>query len=310
VENAESGRTAFRIIDWNKHFENNRTREIKSLRWVSMPNYHDGSGFRTLMQQPDGEALYGVWAVIVQIASRAPQRGLLVRNDGEPYTAETISARTGMKLELVRRCIEVLQSPQIKWIQSVPIVKSAGAAIPQEGAAIPQEGAAIPQEGAAIPQEGAAIPQEGAAIPQEGAARARAGGEGRGRSSSVSDSRTVDTYTGKQNTQQRAREADRTDPAESFPDFWRVYASIRPVGETEARQVWTQRRLDSDIDAIGACLASYLASAEVSNGKVMAAAKWLRTNHQDGWNSRWPEAPAAPSGNGLADALRERRAGR
>ena len=282
MENAESGRTAFRIIDWNKHFENNRTREIKSLRWVSMPNYHDGSGFRTLMQQPDGEALYGVWAVIVQIASRAPQRGLLVRNDGEPYTAETISARTGMKLELVRRCIEVLQSPQIKWIQSVPIVKSAGAAIPQEGAA----------------------------IPQEGAARARAGGEGRGRSSSVSDSRTVDTYTGKQNTQQRAREADRTDPAESFPDFWRVYASIRPVGETEARQVWTQRRLDSDIDAIGACLASYLASAEVSNGKVMAAAKWLRTNHQDGWNSRWPEAPAAPSGNGLADALRERRAGR
>src|SRR5215204_7119419 len=60
----------YRIRDWGKHFENNRTRDLKALHFVILPNKHDGDGYTELLDHPNGAAHYGAWVAIVQVASR------------------------------------------------------------------------------------------------------------------------------------------------------------------------------------------------------------------------------------------------
>ena len=47
----------YKISGWDKHFENNRTRELKFLSWVPFPNKHDGDGYTELMDHKDGVTL-------------------------------------------------------------------------------------------------------------------------------------------------------------------------------------------------------------------------------------------------------------
>ena len=69
--------TFYRIRDWERHFENNRTRELKRMDWVPIPNKHDGSGFTQLLNHANGMAHLGAWLIIVQIASKCDPRGTL-----------------------------------------------------------------------------------------------------------------------------------------------------------------------------------------------------------------------------------------
>ena len=59
-----------RVKDWNLLFENNRTRGLKHLDWVPMPNKMDSDGYTELVDHPNGAAHLGAWFAIVQIASR------------------------------------------------------------------------------------------------------------------------------------------------------------------------------------------------------------------------------------------------
>ena len=55
----------YHVKDWQKHFENNRTREIKHPAWVLFPNKHHGAGFTTLICHPNGTSHYGAWCILV-----------------------------------------------------------------------------------------------------------------------------------------------------------------------------------------------------------------------------------------------------
>lgn len=70
----------WRVRNWNRHFENNRTRELKRMDWVPMPNKHDGDGFTELMDHANGMAHYGAWALIAQVAAKCDPRGTLLRD--------------------------------------------------------------------------------------------------------------------------------------------------------------------------------------------------------------------------------------
>ena len=105
------------IKQWAKHFENNRSREVQKPSWVAQPNSHDTSGYRSLISRPDGPALYGVWCVLVQIASRCRPHGVLIKENGQPHTAESLAMRSGMPVELIEECLEILQVPEIDWVE-------------------------------------------------------------------------------------------------------------------------------------------------------------------------------------------------
>lgn len=112
----------WRIRNWDKLFENNRTRELKHLTWVPLPNKHDGDGYTELMDHPNGAAHFGAWVAIVQVASKCDPRGTLMRDRADrstPHDASSLSRITRIPVDVLLESITRLQ--EIGWIESQAI---------------------------------------------------------------------------------------------------------------------------------------------------------------------------------------------
>jgi hypothetical protein len=114
-------RIAYRIRDWDAHFENHRTREIKRLTHVLIPTKMDGSGYTELMDHPDGSAHYGCWISIASIAAKCDPRGLLVRDRDIPLTAATLARMSRHSPDVMRAAIDRLLSESIGWLEAVDL---------------------------------------------------------------------------------------------------------------------------------------------------------------------------------------------
>lgn len=106
----------YSIRDWSKHFENNRTRELKELRFVILPNKHDGDGYTELLDHPNGAAHYGAWVAIVQVASKCEMRGTLSRDGARPHDACSLSRLTRIPASVFEEALPRLVS--IGWVES------------------------------------------------------------------------------------------------------------------------------------------------------------------------------------------------
>ena len=106
----------YRIRNWEKHFENNRTKELKKLTWVPVPNKHDGDGFSELLDHPNGPAHYGAWCILVQIASKCDPRGTLLRDTQEPHTSHSLARMSHLPAGLISEAIQRLVS--IGWLET------------------------------------------------------------------------------------------------------------------------------------------------------------------------------------------------
>ena len=112
--------TMYRIKNWEKHFENAKSRQIDSLSWVPVPNKHDGEGFRTIMSEPDGLVIYGCWHLILQVASKCHPRGTLVRDDKTPHTSKSIAIKTGCgNQSAIQRTLDFCSSLEVGWIEQL-----------------------------------------------------------------------------------------------------------------------------------------------------------------------------------------------
>jgi hypothetical protein len=139
-----------RIKDWDKHFENNRTRELKKLDWVPVPNDLDGDGYTELMDHPNGAAHLGAWLAIVQIASKCDVRGTLSRKGARSHDAHSLARISRVSPEIFAEAIPRLAD--IGWLEEL----DAEGKVVQRLTDIPQGGAVIPQGGAALePQDDA-----------------------------------------------------------------------------------------------------------------------------------------------------------
>lgn len=126
--------TAYRIRDWSKHFENNRTRELKELRFVILPNKHDGDGYTELLDHPNGAAHYGAWVAMVQVASKCDVRGTLMRDGDRPHDPASLSRLTRLPEKVFKEAIPRLV--QVGWIEPLPEHNQSDSTIPQEGATL------------------------------------------------------------------------------------------------------------------------------------------------------------------------------
>lgn len=105
----------YRVKDWDKHFEVSQTRKCARLTWVATPNKHDGKSYRRLMRHPDGAAIYGAWCLILQVASKCPERGVL--SDGtDSLTAEDLALKTDCPEKWFQLALELLSTPEIGWL--------------------------------------------------------------------------------------------------------------------------------------------------------------------------------------------------
>jgi hypothetical protein len=145
----------YRVVNWEKLYENNRSRDILELDWVPFKNRHDGDGITELLDHDNGMAHLGAWVLLVQVASKCGKpagkcgpgeipRGTLWRDIGEPHTIRSIARVSGGKLEVFEEAIPRLL--KIKWLEVIPDPIMTYE-IPQEGAVSPQAPTEIPQAG-------------------------------------------------------------------------------------------------------------------------------------------------------------------
>ena len=108
----------YRIRNWEVHYEKAQSRPCKKPSWVALPNKHDGKGFRRVAQHERAVEIFAAWVLIVQVASKMPERGLLVDEDG-PLTAEDLAVKTGFPASIFHIAFTVLVDPKIGWLERV-----------------------------------------------------------------------------------------------------------------------------------------------------------------------------------------------
>lgn len=108
----------YRVKDWGRLYEKAQTRRCKSMSWVATPNRHDGSGYRRIAQHERNCELYTAWCLILQVASKMPCRGLLVK-DGRALTESDLAYMTGFPKKIFTLAFTVLVDGEIGWLERV-----------------------------------------------------------------------------------------------------------------------------------------------------------------------------------------------
>lgn len=108
----------YKITNWDALFETYETKKLAHLKWVPVPNKHDGLGFRRLAAQKNRCELFAAWNLILQVASRgrrASERGLLQRG-GKPLQPDDLAIMTGFPASVFESALKFFSSPQIGWL--------------------------------------------------------------------------------------------------------------------------------------------------------------------------------------------------
>lgn len=109
-----NGGLLLRIKDWDSHFENHKTRILKHLEFVLVPNKMDGDGYTELVDHPDGAAHYGVWMALLLIASKSTPRGDLARSGGVAHDTASLARVSRLQSAVITPAIARLL--KIGWL--------------------------------------------------------------------------------------------------------------------------------------------------------------------------------------------------
>jgi hypothetical protein len=139
---------AYRIRNWDDHFENAASRKLKRLDWVAIPNRMDGAGYTALVDHPNGAAHLGAWLAIVEVASKQPKefRGNLPNGVGGICQCLGRISRlpSGIFQEVIPRLIEI---GWLEEVQSNQRPATSSAESPTASAEFPTKVAAQGREG-------------------------------------------------------------------------------------------------------------------------------------------------------------------
>ncbi len=137
----------YRVANWGANYENNRTRELKKLEWVPVPNKMDGAGYTELVDHPNGAAHFGAWIAILEIASRQTVRGVIPQ--ASAGIAQALARISRLPLSVFQEVLPRLEL--IGWIEPIPGRVAEKIQQIQPLDEIPHDGAEIPQASAGIP---------------------------------------------------------------------------------------------------------------------------------------------------------------
>jgi hypothetical protein len=110
----------YKIRDWGTIYENSESRKRDSLRWVATPNEHQGSGWGRMVANKRRIELFCAWNLIIQVASKCPERGTLGKN-GHAYTSDDLAFKTGFPAAIFTLAFEFFSGESIRWLEKVEI---------------------------------------------------------------------------------------------------------------------------------------------------------------------------------------------
>jgi hypothetical protein len=135
-----AGPMTLRVKDWGSLYENHRSREIKKLEFVLVPNRMDTDGYTQLLDHPNGAAHLGAWVAILQIASRCKERGVLANGDGRPHDARSLSRISRIPAIIFEEAIIRLVE-EVQWLERVEGAAPDSRAMPPDSRAFARESA-------------------------------------------------------------------------------------------------------------------------------------------------------------------------
>ena len=100
------------INNWVELYENSESRKYKNLKWIPVPNQHDGSGFRRIASDENCCEIFTAWVLLLQLASK-PKNGVRGEID---MTFDDMSFKTGFPSYIFARAVNFLSDPKIDWI--------------------------------------------------------------------------------------------------------------------------------------------------------------------------------------------------
>lgn len=97
-------------------------KKIGPLKFIGIPTKQDSCGYRRLVAEPNGAALYGAWVATAAVAAKCPIKGVLATDS--PMDAATLAVRTGLAESVLVELIERVGRDDIGWIEQVdwPVV--------------------------------------------------------------------------------------------------------------------------------------------------------------------------------------------
>jgi hypothetical protein len=104
------------IKNWSHLYENSETKKYKQLKWLPLPNKHDGEGWGRLWELPDATEIFGAFILMLEIASKCPERGV-IHKDGEPITPQGMAYKTKAPVNIFIKAIQPLID--IGWLEII-----------------------------------------------------------------------------------------------------------------------------------------------------------------------------------------------
>ncbi len=123
VKSSKQCMKLYRIRNWENLFENNRSRELKKLDWVPIPNHHDGENYSAIMADKNGSKIFAAWILMVQVASRCDPRGTLMRGSAMPHNSASLALKTRAPAEWFEISISFLEK-HTDWIEHEEVAEN------------------------------------------------------------------------------------------------------------------------------------------------------------------------------------------
>jgi hypothetical protein len=128
-------RPLYQIVDWDRHFENFRSRVVDQCTFVCFRN-QDTPATSAITNHPDSPAIFGVWHQLGILCSRhgKPRHGYITTDgtrEGWRLTSEELAHMWKFPASRVRHALAVLSSPQVRLIKLITGAPELAVTIPE-----------------------------------------------------------------------------------------------------------------------------------------------------------------------------------
>lgn len=115
---------SYRITKWWDRHSSAEQRRLNG-RAVLMPTSFDSLGYKTLVQTPKGCQAFGVYCALAELAGKLPTADAwdtagTLANDQGALNAGKIALLIAMPTKVVGAALDLLETPDIGWIERVP----------------------------------------------------------------------------------------------------------------------------------------------------------------------------------------------
>lgn len=125
-----TGIELLRIVNWNKHFENSRSRQRKQCYYCCLPSKTEGDGYIQLTESEHPAEVYTAWVSMALIVSRQyidtdkdeARDGTLITSTGVPHTAATLAIKSRFPEKIFKHAIPILIT--IGWLEVIDGTKA------------------------------------------------------------------------------------------------------------------------------------------------------------------------------------------